>query len=126
MRSKKSQCCTKAQNGTENRTSQKNKIFELAIKKKDGRPGHLGTQTHKWVSLRTRGTKGRRKPPTKVRKSLGSSVVRTGLGYLETASLPGVRDPWDVQQSQGWIKTIQGGCQETQGMRTDMSLSATQ
>ena len=31
-----------------------------------------------------------------------------------------------MQQRQGWIKIVRRGCKETQGMRTDMSLSATQ
>jgi len=40
--------------------------------------------------------------------------------------LPGTWDPRDVQQGQGWIKIVQKGCQEIQGTRIDVSLSATQ
>ena len=76
----------------------KNKRLEPTIKKKkkDGRPNSIKgfkeePKNHEWIGLRIHEMKGRRRKaqPVKVKKSLGSPVVRTGLGYLRTARSSG-------------------------------------
>ena len=48
-------------------------------------------KTHEWIGLRTHETKERKKKAqlANIRKSLGSLVVRTGLGYPGTARSSG-------------------------------------